>query len=75
MRVEIDDSSDTMRAKIRRHQLLKAPYLLVVGDDEIAADSVSVRRRFSRDSRALPADEFASALAAEIDERAVEPRV
>ncbi len=41
----VDDRSETVNLKIRQAQLDKIPYMLVVGDKEIAASTVSVRRR------------------------------
>jgi threonyl-tRNA synthetase len=75
VRVETDASDDTMGAKIRRHQMLKVPYMLVVGDDEAGSDTVSVRRRSGRETRGVPVGEFAEQLAAEIGERRVEPSI
>ena len=45
IRVEVDNRSERMNAKIRHAQLQKTPYMLVVGDKEIEAESVSVRMR------------------------------
>ena len=45
LRVEIDDSSDRMGAKIRHAQMEKVPYMLVVGDREMEAQQVNVRLR------------------------------
>ncbi len=45
IRAEADLSSDRMNAKIRNAQLMKAPYMLVAGDQEIANETVSLRRR------------------------------
>jgi threonyl-tRNA synthetase len=44
LRVEADDSSEKLGAKIRDAQLAKIPYTLVVGDKEVEAKSVSPRR-------------------------------
>ena len=44
-RVEVNDSNDRMNAKIRQAQLQKIPYMLVVGDREVEAKSLSVRTR------------------------------
>ncbi len=49
MRVEVDDSSNRMNAKIRSAQLQKTPYMLVVGDQEVAGHAVSVRTRLNED--------------------------
>jgi threonyl-tRNA synthetase len=45
IRVEVDDSSDRMGAKIRDAEKLKIPYMLVVGDREEEADTVAPRLR------------------------------
>jgi threonyl-tRNA synthetase len=45
VRVEVDDRSETVNLKIRQAQLDKIPYMLVVGDKEVQASSVSIRRR------------------------------
>jgi threonyl-tRNA synthetase len=45
IRVEVDDRSERMNAKIRHAQLQKIPYMLVVGDKEGESDSVAVRLR------------------------------
>ena len=44
-RVEVNDSNDRMNAKIRHAQLQKIPYMLVAGDREVEAQSLSVRTR------------------------------
>ena len=45
VRVQVDDSSERMNMKIRQAQLEKIPYMLVLGDKEIAANAVAVRLR------------------------------
>ncbi len=45
VRVEVDARSETVNQKIRQAQLDKIPYMLVVGDKEVAANTVSVRLR------------------------------
>jgi threonyl-tRNA synthetase len=45
LRVEVDDRSEPLAARVRDGELAKVPELLVVGDREEAAGSVSVRRR------------------------------
>lgn len=45
LRVSVDNRPDRMNAKIRDAQLNKIPYMLIVGDDEIASDSVALRTR------------------------------
>ncbi len=45
IRVEVDDRSERMNLKIRQAQLEKIPYMLIVGDREVANNTVSVRLR------------------------------
>jgi threonyl-tRNA synthetase len=45
IRVKVDSRSDRMNAKIREAQLARVPYMLIVGDKEIAGGTVSVRLR------------------------------
>ena len=54
LRVEMDDRSERMQAKIRDAQMQKIPYMLVVGDKEEEAQAVAVRQRSGDDLGALP---------------------
>ncbi len=72
-RVEVDDSGDTMGAKIRRHQLRKVPYMLVVGDDEVGSGTVAVRPRSGTERRGVPFEDFSAGLSDEIAKRVLEP--
>jgi len=72
VRVEVDDSDNTMGAKIRHHQLQKVPYMLVVGDDEAANKTVAVRRRTGEETRGVSLDDLAAKLASEIESRSLE---
>jgi threonyl-tRNA synthetase len=45
IRAEVDDRSERVNLKIRQAQLDKIPYMLIVGDKEVAASTVSVRLR------------------------------
>jgi threonyl-tRNA synthetase len=49
IRVRVDDRSERMNLKIREAQLEKVPYMLVVGDKEMASSSVSLRLRSGED--------------------------
>jgi threonyl-tRNA synthetase len=71
VRVEVDDSDNTMGAKIRHQQMQKVPYMLVVGDNETDADSVSVRLRSGEEERGVKVDDFVERIAAEISARTV----
>ena len=58
LRVEVDDGSDRMQAKIRRGQMQQIPYMLVVGDKEAEADAVAVRLRTNENLGPMPIDDF-----------------
>ena len=58
MRVEVDDRSERMNAKIRDAQNQKVPYMLVIGDREIENRTVSVRLRSEENLGAMPIDSF-----------------
>jgi len=49
IRVRVDDRSERMNLKIREAQLEKIPYMLIVGDKEMASSSVSLRLRSGED--------------------------
>lgn len=58
IRVELDDRSETLQAKIRDAQLQKIPYMLVVGGREEENKTVAVRLRTGEDLGAITQDEF-----------------
>ncbi|MBN1180309.1 MAG: threonine--tRNA ligase [Anaerolineae bacterium] len=58
LRVEVDASGDRMQAKIRKAQLEKVPYMLVVGDQEAEAGQVNLRRRDGGQGGAMAVDAF-----------------
>ena len=45
LRIEVDDRGERMNRKIRDAQLNKVPYMLIVGDKEVTAETLSVRKR------------------------------
>jgi threonyl-tRNA synthetase len=58
LRVEVDERSERMQAKIRDAQMQKVPYMLVVGDREAEAGAAAVRLRSGEDLKSLPIDEI-----------------
>ena len=68
IRVEIDDSANRMNAKIRAAQNQKIPYMLVVGDQEVAAGKVAPRMRSEEKLEAMPVPDFISRVQREIME-------
>ena len=69
VRVEIEEGNDTLGYKIRKAQMEKAPYTLVVGDKEMNGHTVSVRSRKNGDEGSLPVAVFVSNLIREIRDR------
>ena len=59
VRVEADLGSDRMNAKIRKAQLMKVPYMLVIGENEQNAGLISVRVRDGSQQKDVPLSEFA----------------
>jgi threonyl-tRNA synthetase len=68
LRVQVDERSESIGKKIREAELLKVPYMLVVGDQEQEARSVSVRRHREGDIGAMATAEFAELALHEIAE-------
>lgn len=58
IRVEVDERSGTMQAKLRDAQLQKVPYMLVIGDKEASAGTVAVRLRTGENKGAVALQEF-----------------
>ena len=58
LRIEVDSRRDRMNAKIRDAPIQKIPYMIVVGDSEEEADSVSVRLRDGTNLGAISVSEF-----------------
>ncbi|MRS13074.1 MAG: threonine--tRNA ligase [Actinobacteria bacterium] len=65
VRAEICSDNEPMRVKIAKAQQQKVPYMLVVGDKEAEADTVSVRERTAGDIGAMGVAEFAVKVRAE----------
>jgi threonyl-tRNA synthetase len=70
LRVGLDDSPERMNAKIRRAQVQKVPYMLVIGDREMEAGAVAVRLRNGQDLGAMPVDQFGEMAVKAVCERA-----
>ena len=70
-RATLDTHSDKLGAKIRRAELDKVPYTLVLGGREAETQSVSVRSRARGDEGSMPFAQFAERLQAEIKARAL----
>ena len=66
LRVIIDSRNESLNKRIREGTLKKVPYLLIVGDKEVEAHSVAVRKRGIGDQGAMPVKEFSQLILEEI---------
>lgn len=71
VRVALDGDADKVGAKLRRAELAKIPYMLVVGQKEAEAGAVSVRSRAKGDEGVLPFADFLARVKQEIATRAL----
>ena len=69
MRVEVDARSEKVGYKIREAQMQKIPYMFVIGDKEVEAGSIAVRKRGEGDLGPRPVDEMLDKLLAEIQSK------
>ena len=70
IRVEVDDSGDRMQKKIRNAQKQKIPFMLLAGDDDVAAGAVSFRYRNGAQNNGVPIDEAIAEIVAAVETRA-----
>jgi len=68
-RVEVDDRNEKIGKKIREAQLEKVPYMLIVGDRDIEAKTVSPRHRADGDLGAMSMDAFTKLLREDVESR------
>ena len=71
LRVELDDRNEKIGKKIREAQLEKVPYSLIVGDNEVASNSVAVRKRFVGDVGVQTVPEFISSIMEEVAKKSI----
>ncbi|PIP87957.1 threonine--tRNA ligase [Candidatus Beckwithbacteria bacterium CG22_combo_CG10-13_8_21_14_all_01_47_9] len=72
LRVELDDRSESLGAKIRDAATQKIPYLLILGDKEIAAGKVAVRQRGKKDLGLMTITQFTDKIQEEIQEKKIQ---
>jgi len=70
-RVELDDRVEKIGYKIREAQLQKVPYMLVIGDKEVAEGAVAVRHRSAGDQGSRPVEDFLSAALDEVERKEI----
>ena len=69
IRVEVDSSGDRMQKKIRNAQRQKVPYMLLAGEDDVAAGAVSFRYRSGEQNNGVPVDEAIAEIVTAVAER------
>lgn len=72
-RVEIEDRDWTIGRKIAQGHEDRIPYMLIVGDDEVEAETVSVRDRQEREANDVEIEVFTEYLSGERDEKRTDP--
>ena len=72
-RVDIEDRSWTLGRKIREAQTDRVPYMVIVGDDEVEAGTISVRDRKEREAQDVDPEDFVDHLVDERSEKREEP--
>ena len=70
LRVNVDTRSESMGKKIREASLNKVPYMIIIGDKEIAEKKISVRGRGDEDLGQVEVSEFRDLLKNKIEKRA-----
>ena len=70
-RVALDLRNEKITYKIREHSMQKPPYILVVGDKEVAAGAVAVRARGNLDLGVMSLDAFVQRVAADVTNKSV----
>jgi len=70
IRVDVDDSGDRMQKKIRNAQKQKIPFMLLAGDEDVAAGAVSFRYRTGAQKNGVPIDDAIAEIVAAVETRA-----
>ncbi len=70
IRAELNDNNETIGKKIRESEKMKIPYAIIIGDKDIAAGVISIRKRGGEDLGQKKFEEFAEQLVQEIVDRA-----
>ena len=73
VRVEVDDSDNNIMKKIRNHRKLQPAYLVILGDEEIQSNTVSLRARNGDQIAGIPLEQFVKDISLEISEKVSQP--
>ena len=71
IRVELDARQEKIGYKIREAQLQKVPYMLILGEKEVEANAVGVRKRKEGDIGQMSIEDFVSMISKEIEEKTI----
>ncbi|MDB5224118.1 MAG: threonyl-tRNA synthetase [Chitinophagaceae bacterium] len=71
IRVEIDERTEKIGKKIRDTELMKVPYMLVIGEREMNEEKISIRRQGKGDAGTKSVDEFVAMITEEIKSRRI----
>jgi threonyl-tRNA synthetase len=69
IRAELDDSKESLGKRISEAEKQKIPYMLVVGEKEMSADSVAVRSRGDKKQEVIKVEKFIEKIKKEIEEK------
>ncbi|QIG43543.1 threonine--tRNA ligase [Nocardioides anomalus] len=69
IRVEVDESDDRMQKKIRNAQLQKVPFMMIAGDDDVAAGAVSFRYRDGHQDNGVSVEDAIARVVAAVESR------
>ena len=69
IRIEVDDSDNTIGKKIRTHRAMQPAYMLIIGDEEVENGTVSIRNRAGDQSNGMSIGDFVKSIQAEIETR------
>lgn len=72
LRVQLNDSDQSLNKKIRDAESQKIPYMLIIGDQEVKDKNVSVRQRGEKDLGSMPISQFIDLANKKIDTKALE---
>ncbi len=71
VRVKIDEDEEKLGYKIRRAQMQKIPYIIVLGDEELKENAVNVRKHGEKQSISIPFKDFKENIVKQINERRI----
>ncbi len=69
VRVELDDSDDSLNKKVRNAEKMHVNYILVIGEEEASSESVAVRNYKTKEQSVMKVEEFSKMIESEIKEK------